>query len=179
MKKVLGFILALVALSLLFVPYTGFLFLFAVIIASISFFFSIGSVIFAGEFLSLAWKIYVGFAVVTIFCMTTFSFLHCCVGRSTFRRHMVHYGKQHVENVTIGLLWPVSWWVIDRNLKGWYMNWMDVVFGTLEFWFVTIRRGVRVDYVDMRSGENETVYSKSPEESVDIMAKHMKKMMED
>lgn len=176
MKKVLGFILAIIFLS---VPYTGFLFLITAAAAGISFFFKIGPVILAGAFLAWAWKIYFGFAIVTIFCMTTFSFLHCCAGLNTFKGHIMHYGKQHMENVIIGLLWPVSWWMVHRNISGWGLSWMDVVFGTLEFWFVTVRRGVRVDFINMQSGESETSFSKSPEESIDLLAKHMKEMMED
>lgn len=176
MKKALGFILAIVFLS---VPHTGFLFLVAVVVAGISFFFKIGPVILAGTLLVWAWKTYVCFAVVTAFCMTTFSFLHCCVGMNTFWGHIMHYGSRHLENIVCGLLWPVSWWMVHRNINGWGLSWMDVVFGTLEFWLVTIWRGVRVDFVDMKSGEKETVYSKSPEESVDLLAKHMKKMIDD
>ncbi|KKQ45756.1 MAG: hypothetical protein US63_C0011G0024 [Candidatus Moranbacteria bacterium GW2011_GWC2_37_8] len=169
MKKALGFILAIVALLLLLVPYTGFLFLIAVVVAGVSLFFKIGPVILAGTFLVWAWKTYIAFALITIFCMTTFSYLHCCVGMNTFRGHIMHYGSRHLENLLLGLVWPVSWWMVDRNIGGWGLNWMDVVFGTLEFWLVTTWRGVRVDFVDMQSGEEETVYSKSPEESLSFV----------
>lgn len=162
MKKIFGFILAI---TLLLVPYAGFMFLFSVVVAGVAFFFKIGPVILAGAFLGWAWKTYLCLAIITVFCMTTFSFLHCCVGLNTFSGHILHYGKKHMENVMTGLLWPVSWWLVDKNLKGWYLCWMDVVFGTIEFWLITRWRGVRVDFFNIQSGEQETVFSKSVKES--------------
>ncbi len=133
MKKIIGFALSVVIFLIFNVPYLGMLFLLAVVATSISFFFGIGPVAFSGAFLGWSWKIYAIFVAITIFCMTTFSYQHCCVGLNSFKNHMIHYGKRHWENVLTGLIWPVSWVAVDRSLRGWTLCWMDVVFGTIEY----------------------------------------------
>jgi len=170
MKKIVGIILSIVFGV---IPYSGLLFLMTVIAAGVSAYFSIGPAVIASNIFCYGWKIYIFFTFTTVFCMTTFSFQQCCVGFSTFSEHMRHHGWGHLESLLVGLLWPISWYTVDRNLRGWGLGWMYVVFGTMEYWLVTTRRGVRIEC--MTADGCSTARSKSPEESLGIIKDFIEK----
>ena len=71
----------------------------------------------AWSYFSIGWKVYVVFIPITFAFLTTFDFQHCCVGLNTFRDHLSHHGRNHLSNVIESIGWPVTWFILDRNLK--------------------------------------------------------------
>ena len=110
------------------------------------------------SFLHYGWMVYVGVALFTLFVMTTFAYQQCCVGLNTFRDHICHDGSNHCWNLLAAGLWPYTLFVIDRNLQGWSMSWLDAVLGTFEYWFVTTWKGVKLESYDLREGTGEAVH---------------------
>ena len=108
--------------------------------------------------LQYGWKGYLMFVGITMAIMTTFSYQHCCVGMQGFRGHLRHFGtKRHLENLLTAVFWPYEWFVIDRNLRGWEMMYLDVVLNAVHLWFVEIWRGVTLETWRLRNGEVEKV----------------------
>jgi len=157
MKKVRNWILKAVLLSLWNIPAIGYVFLMTMIVAGG---FSLYGMYFDASFpwavkiLQVGWKVYVAFVIITMFVMTTFSYLHCCVGMQKFTSHIAHYGKKHFENILIAILWPVAWFNVHQNLTGWGLSGPDVVIQSLEYWFITVRKGVRFDTFNLKTGKH-------------------------
>lgn len=161
--RILGYLLVPFLFSLVFAHILGPLFAVSMLAAAIMWWgFGIA---WAGSYLSVAWIVYVGLAIFTFAFLTTFSFQNCCVGMQRFRDHLVHRGWGGVfEDLVGAIIWPWVWFALDRNLRGWYMTFMDAVLNALEFWFVSSWRGSTLTYIDMQTGESTTTRLSTPEE---------------
>lgn len=147
---------AVLGIVLFFLPLIGLLFFLLVAVAG-------GIVTFsaithgaepqvAWNILQYGWKLYIGLVLVTLFFMTTFSYTECCVGLNSFWQHLLHARGKHIENIVVALGWPYTWLVVDANLKGWGLNWLYILERTLEYWLVTIRKGIKFEYWNLRKG---------------------------
>jgi|GEM_PF-5599804 hypothetical protein len=168
MKKVLLRALGLVALplvlTLVFQHYLGLLFAASIAAAAIAgWAFGVSA---AFTYLAIAWKVYAGLGIFTFAFLTTFSFQHCCVGMQSFRSHLEHKGWRDVgENLLGAIIWPWSWFCLDRFLKGWFMDLPTAILNAIEYWLVSSWSGVTFTYIDMQSGEETTTRVKSPDEA--------------
>ncbi len=168
MKKVLLRVLGLVALpfvlALVFLHYLGLLFAASIVAAAVAGWGFEVSAAFA--YLAVAWKVYAGLGIFTFAFLTTFSFQHCCVGMQSLSSHLRHKGWKDVGGNLLGaIIWPWSWFCLDRFLKGWFMDLPSAILNAIEYWLVSSWCGVTFTHIDMQSGKETTTCVKSPEEA--------------
>lgn len=172
LKKFLGIALALVIFDF---PFVGYLYILLMLTAGAVAFFTTPSPGWAVTVLQYGWRVYLASFVVTLIVMTTFFYQNCCVRMQTFRAHLKHAGSRHWEVLEVAVLWPHGWIVVSHNMGAWGMTWMDIVFGVIEYWTVTIWKGVRIESINFRSGKREVRHSKSPEQTWEIIREDLKR----
>jgi hypothetical protein len=182
-------VMCVVAIILVLMPYGGLLFLCSLVVSGaligLQYFdlYEFSQMDWVVAFLGVAWKVYLGFAIFTLWIMVTFSFQHCCVGLNTFKNHVLHYRVRHAVSLMIfSILWPYSICMFDRNMRGWMMSWLDVAGNAIEYWvplswfFNGRSEGVEMKTINMQTGEIETNYVRSPEEGHDALTDALKKL---
>ncbi len=180
-------IATVVAIILALMPWGGLLFFVSIIISGIMVglnhfeLYTFGYMHFVWVLLDVAWKVYIGVAVFTLWIMVTFSFQHCCVGVNTFKNHLIHYGTRHFESLFVAVLWPYAIFTFDRNMRGWMMSWLDVAANALEYWIPLgwlegKPQGTPVTTVDLQTGAVEISYVTSPEEGQRALTDFIKKV---
>lgn len=180
-------VMNVVAIILALMPWGGLLFLASIIISGILVgldhfdLYAFNYMNFVWAFLDVAWKVHIGVAVFMLWIMVTFSFQHCCVGMSTFKNHLIHYGTRHIENLFIAVLWPYTIFKFDQNMRGWTMSWLDVAGNAIAYWIPLgwlegRPEGTPVTTVNMQTGEVETLYVSNPEEGQQAVSGFIRKL---
>lgn len=157
-------------------PYIGLVYLATMIIAggfSLYGMYSIISFPFAIKILQVGLKMYIACAIITMFIMTTFSYLHCCVGLQTFTNHLRHSGMRHLTHALEALLWPLSWLGIHQQLMCWGICWLDVILQVIEYWFITRWKGTTFEFFDFEKG-TVTSTRVAPEDSQEALINAIK-----
>jgi len=152
-----------VVLAILFSGYLGLFFAASIVTAAIAGWgFDISVML---TYFDIAWKVYLGLVVFNFAFFTTLRYQHCCVGLRSFTSHLKHTGWANVaENLRRAIVWPWSWFQLDRWLKGWYMDLPSALLGAMEYWFVSSWRGVTFTYHSIRTGEGKTTRTKTNED---------------
>lgn len=157
-------------LMLLLTPAFCFIFAGSLVVAFICWFGF--SVPFALTYLSIAWKIHLVIALLSFVFLLTFSFQHCCVGMDTFPNHLKYHVHKRELALTVlnALVWPVYLLRVHSVMKGWYSSLPDEIFKAICFLASSFKnKGTAVTVVDLRTGEEVTVYAKTPEEAREIL----------
>ena len=166
MKKfglnVLGVVFLPIIIFLLFAHYLGLLFAASIAAAAIvGWGFSSAA---AFTYLSIAWKVYAGLGVFTFLFLTTMTYQHCCAGMQYFTAHLKHHGWNGAgKNFVDAVIWPWSWFALDRYLRGWYLSLADAMCNAVMYWLVDRWRGTNFTVLDVQTGETTTTYVKTPE----------------
>ena len=146
MKKLIGYLLALLYVGILYFPMVGYLYLLAMLVAGGFMVFAASPSALAVATLAWGWKVYMLCAALTLFVMETFHYQNCCVGFNSFSRHLRNCGlRRHLDQFLVALLWPHGWNMVVANMAGWGMSWMDIVFNAFEYWLYSRWRGVRIE----------------------------------
>lgn len=103
---------------------------------------------------------YGALAVINLYVMTVFGFRHCCIGLNSFWVHVGHSKLKVAADALWSPLWPLGWHGMIRGLLGWDMDWLTISLEPTVYLLSTLRRGHRVDHVDLVSGTTETSYYK-------------------
>lgn len=180
-------VMTVVAIILALMPWGGLLFLASLILSGILVglnhfgLYAFGYMDFVWAFLNVAWKVYIGVTMFTLWIMVTFSFQHCCVGMNTFKNHLIHFGTRHIESLRVAILWPYAIFAFDMNMRGWMMSWLDVARNAIEYWIPLDwlegrPEGTPVTTVNMQTGEVEASYIAGPEEGQRALTDFIKKV---
>lgn len=159
MRKIGHTILGIFALLLLLSPYLGLIFGISLVVAGV------GSIFYTKIFpyLLLGLKVYGGFTIFTFLILLTFRYQNCCVGISTFIRHIRHsVSETFTEDILGSVIWPWSWYIMNRNLSSWGLPWGEVIFQAFRHWLITSWRGVEMVTINFRTGEKKTTRIKNP-----------------
>lgn len=130
----------------------------------------------AAHVLGLCCKAYLAGLLLVFPVMVTFSFQHCCIGVQRFTDHLRHFGSQSVGLVRIAVLWPYALFFFSRNMAGWGMTWLDIVANAVECWFITSRKGVTMEAIDLQTGESVTTQVLTPEEARATLVREISKL---
>ncbi len=174
MRMVIGWIMLPFFVALLFLGYTALAFGVSVVLAGI-----LGygyGVAWAISYFATAWKLYIAFSLFTFAFLITFSFQTCCAGLQSFRQHLKHQEwRDHGRDVLESLGWPLTWFVLDRNLTGWGTCLFDAMCRAVRHWLVDSRRGIPVTHIDGEGHETQITFVKGPEDAVKALKKILDK----
>jgi hypothetical protein len=61
-------------------------------------------------------------------------------------------------------------------MAGWGMTWLDIVANAVECWFITSRKGVTMEAIDLQTGESVTTQVLTPEEARATLVREISKL---
>ncbi|HSI20217.1 MAG TPA: hypothetical protein VLA04_00700 [Verrucomicrobiae bacterium] len=153
MKKILLFPVLILALALLTFPkWIGYVYLTVTAVLGVAAVAGATTPLWGNV---LFWLLcaYPCLALVTFVVMTVFTFRHCCIGMSSFKGHLKHAGKRHVDNLKVAALWPQGWYTTVKWAENWGMDWTGVLIEPFSYLLSTLRHGHRVEMYVVKHGE--------------------------
>lgn len=136
-RSLLDAILYVAAFVLMCLPFLGLLFGVSIALSLLGW--ACGSA-FEETYFLVAWKVYVGFAIVTFPFLITVDFLHQSAWRGGSHTLVRFVRDRSLEAISVdllgALLWPWTWFVLNLNLGSWGSCFAEAVCCSIAYWTV-------------------------------------------
>ena len=135
----LVFIVIPLSVIIILSPYLALLFGISLPVAMVGWLLDVS---FLVAYFSIAWKVYVAFAVFSFAVYTTFAYKERRALGQSCRNYLRHYHgwERFRKDVINALFWPYSWYEFDRIYSGWGITWASVATDAVIYWFGGWRR---------------------------------------